>query len=277
MVAPRTRASRILQATDPWLKFMILAGVVTYLLEITSGVNAITLLHTCLQCIQGFIAVCFTIEYIFRWWDDSQDHYGWHYPHSALGIIDLISVLPFWAGLMVPVEWFPLVRTLRVFWLLKFFRYSRSLQLVALGFYRAAPALRPLCFAMLIIGLFCSVAIFETEHEAQPDKFQNMFDAVYFTMVTVATVGYGDLSPITVLGRLIVMLTFITGLAVFAGILGVVGASFFKVMEEEIDPDIDPIEEFRKERERQLVRWPDTSTTSDANLGIREGFDTNEG
>ena len=84
-----------------------------------------------------------------------------------------------------------------------------------------------------------------------------MFDAVYFTMVTVATVGYGDLSPITTLGRLIVMFTFVTGLAVFAGILGVLGASFYKVMEEEIDPSIDPLEEFRKERERQLVRWPE--------------------
>jgi hypothetical protein len=110
---------------------------------------------------------------------------------------------------------------------------------------------------MLIIGLFCSVVIFETEHDAQPDKFGNMFDAVYFTMVTVATVGYGDLSPVTTLGRLTVMLTFVTGLAVFAGILGVVGASFFKVMDEELDPNIDPLEEFRKERERQLVRWPE--------------------
>ena len=189
--------------------------------------------------------------------DDAQDHYRWHYPQSALGIVDLLSILPFWIGCFLPLEWFQLLRTLRVFWLLKFFRYSRSLQLVALGFYRALPALRPLGFAMLIIGLFCSVVIFETEHDAQPDKFGNMFDAVYFTMVTVATVGYGDLSPITILGRLTVMLTFVTGLAVFAGILGVVGASFFKVMDEELDPNIDPLEEFRKERERQLVRWPE--------------------
>jgi voltage-gated potassium channel len=194
--------------------------------------------------------------------DDAQDHYRWHYPQSALGIVDLLSILPFWIGCFLPLEWFQLLRTLRVFWLLKFFRYSRSLQLVALGFYRALPALRPLGFAMFIIGLFCSVVIFETEHDAQPDKFGNMFDAVYFTMVTVATVGYGDLSPVTTLGRLTVMLTFVTGLAVFAGILGVVGASFFKVMDEELDPNIDPIEEFRKERERHLVRWPDKNNGS---------------
>ena len=77
-----------------------------------------------------------------------------------------------------------------------------------------------------------------------------------FTMVTVATVGYGDITPVTSIGRCITMFTFVTALAIFAGILGVLGASFFKVMEEEIDPTIDPIAEFQKERQRQLNRWP---------------------
>lgn len=246
-----------LKAADPWLKWLIIAGTATYFVEVTTGISEGNSGHSVFWWIQSFIAVCFTVEYILRWVDDAHDQYRWHYPHSALGIIDLISILPFWIGCFLPLDWFQIIRTLRVFWLLKFFRYSRSLQLVALGFYRAMPALRPLCFGMFIIGMFCSVVIFETEHDAQPDKFRNMFDAIYFTMVTVATVGYGDLSPITTLGRLIVMLTFVTGLAVFAGILGVVGASFYKVMDEEIDPNIDPLEEFIKERERQLIRWPE--------------------
>ncbi len=71
-------------------------------------------------------------------------------------------------------------------------------------------------------------------------------------MVTAATVGYGDITPVTTLGRSITMFTFVTALAIFAGILGVFGASFYKVMEEELDPDIDPIAEFQKESERQL-------------------------
>jgi voltage-gated potassium channel Kch len=70
--------------------------------------------------------------------------------------------------------------------------------------------------------------------------------------VTVATVGYGDIIPVTTSGRSITMFTFVTALAIFAGILGVFGASFYKVMEEELDPDIDPIAEFQKESERQL-------------------------
>lgn len=235
------KVARILKAADPWLKFLVLFGTVTYLVEICTGATTTEHAHPFFRGVEGLVAVCFTIEYLLRWIDDAQDHYGWHYPHSAMGFIDLVSIAPFWIGFFLPVEWLHLVRTFRVFRLLKFFRYSRSLQLVALGFYRAGPALRPLCFSMTVIGLFCSVAVFETEHAAQPDKFVTLFDAMYFTMVTVATVGYGDLSPITPLGRITAMFTFVTGLAIFAGILGVLGSSFFKVMEEEIDPNIDPL------------------------------------
>ena len=254
-------ANRILKLADPWLKFLILFGTLLYIVEISTGATSTENAHPAFWWVQCSIAIIFTAEYVLRWIDDLQDHYGWHYPHSPLGIIDLVSILPFWLGLSVlPRDWLHLVRTFRVFRLLKFFRYSRSLQLVALGFYRAGPALQPLGFSMLVIGLFCSVAVYETEHPAQPDKFGTMFDAAYFTMVTVATVGYGDLSPVTPLGRITVMFTFVSGLAVFAGILGVLGSSFFKVMEEEIDPNIDPLEEFRKERDRQLVRWSDPAT-----------------
>lgn len=245
---------RLLLSLDRWLKLLVVAGTVAYLFEISTGAATTSGAHPAFWWVQGLIAICFTIEYVLRWVDDAQDHYGWHYPHSPMGIIDLLSIAPFWIGIGLPIQSQHIVRALRVFQLLKFFRYSRSLQLVALGFYRAVPALRPLGFSMLVIGLFCSVAIFETEHQAQPDKFRHLFDAVYFTMVTVATVGYGDLSPVTTAGRITVMFTFVSALAVFAGILGVLGASFFKVMEEEIDPQIDPIEEFRKERERHLNR-----------------------
>jgi voltage-gated potassium channel len=243
------RVGTFLQTADPWLKLLVWGSTISYLIELSTTDHADPS-PMVFVWIERLIALCFTVEYVLRWVDDAQDHYGWHYPHSALGIIDLVAILPFWAGLLVPVAWADLTRTLRIFRLLKYGRYSRSLQLVALGFYRALPALKPLGFAMLVVGLFCTVAVFEAEHDAQPDKFGSLFDAFYFTMVTVATVGYGDLSPITSLGRVIVMFTFVSGLALFAGILGVMGSSFFKVMDEEIDPNIDPLEEFRKEWER---------------------------
>jgi len=247
-------AANLLHRFDPWIRLMIVFSTVAYLIELSiTDANGSSSLSV-FRWIHAFVAVCFSVEYVVRWIDDAQDHFGWHYPQSAIGIIDLLAIVPFWLGFIWPTQWLDLLRTLRVFVLLKYFRYSRSLQLTALSFYRSIPALKPLVFSMGIIVVFCSVAIFEIEHAVQPDKFRTLFDAVYFTMVTVATVGYGDLSPVSMLGRFLVMVTFVTGLAVFAGMLGVLGASFFKVIEEEIDPTIDPIAEFRHEREKRLQR-----------------------
>jgi len=145
-----------------------------------------------------------------------------------------------------------MVRTLRIVRLLKYFRYSRSLQLIALGFYRAMPQLKALGFSMLIIGLFCTVAIYEAERHAQPDQFGSLLDATWFTIVSVFTVGYGDLCPKTILGRIVAVFTFIVALSICAGIVGVLGNSFGKVLEEEVDPDVDPIELFVTTREHQL-------------------------
>ena len=244
--------NKILKFSDVYLKSIVLISIFIYLLELSTGAKNTLETHQFFLWTERIIATVFTVEYFLRWADDLKDNRKLHYPHSPLGIIDLISILPFWIGFFVPVSWLHLIRTFRIFRLLKFFRYSRSLQLVALGFYRAYPALKPLAFSQFIIGLFCTVAIFEIESEAQPEKFSSLFDAAYFTMVTVATVGYGDLSPVTTLGRIVTMFTFVTALAIFAGILGVLGSSFFKVMEEEIDPNIDPLKEFHLEKERQL-------------------------
>jgi hypothetical protein len=242
----------ILKQADRFLKFLIVLGTIVYLAEISTRTSSDVPRQHVFLWAEGLIALIFTIEYALRWIDDAQDHYGWHYPYSSLGIVDLVSILPFWIGLFAPIGWVHFLRAFRIFQLLKFFRYNRSLQLVALGFYRAWPALKPLLFSHFVVGLFCTASIYEAEYEAQPEKMRDLFDAAYFTMVTVATVGYGDITPVTTLGRSITMFTFVTALAIFAGILGVFGASFYKVMEEELDPDIDPIAEFQKESDRQL-------------------------
>ena len=87
------KVSRILHRADPWLKFLVLAGTVFCLAEISTGVGVTEQAHPAFWWVQCFISVTFTIEYALRWIDDAQDQLGWHYPHSALGIIDLVSIV----------------------------------------------------------------------------------------------------------------------------------------------------------------------------------------
>ena len=221
-----------------------------YFIEISIGSENSQSGHPFFLWSERCVAILFTIEYVFRWLNDKGLKIS-NYPKSALGIIDLIAILPFWMGFFVPADWLHMIRTLRTLRLLKFFRYNRSLQLVVLGFYRAWPQLKSLGFAMLIIGLFSMVAIYEAERHAQPDAFGNLFDTAWFTMVSVSTVGYGDKFPETAIGKIIAMTMFAFALTVFAGIVGVLGNSFSQVLEEEADPDIDPIELFKSQRDLQ--------------------------
>ena len=215
------------------------------------------------------VALILSIEYGFRWWRNSGKG---HYPTTAFGIIDLMSILPFWIGFIPFLSpWLHLVRTLRVVRLLKFFRYNRSLQLVALGFYRAWFSLRPLLFMTSIIVLFTMFALYEVEGPSQ-EEFRDLFTLTWFLEVTATTVGYGDLSPQTAIGKIIVMAFMIAGLAVVMACFSAITNAFDQVFAEEADPDVDPFEEFKKvKKERAKIVEADKATgTTEAEDAAKE-------
>jgi len=235
---------------DNIIRPLVWYSVIVYIVEITTGSERSLTGHPFFLWSERIVACVFTFEYLIRWYRDNGIKVS-GYPKSALGIIDLLSVLPFWVGFAVPVSWLPIIRATRILRLLKYFRYSRSLQLVALGFYRTLPQLKALGFAMFIVGLFCAVAVYEAERHAQPEQYNNLFSAIWFTIVSASTVGYGDISPITLLGRGITIIMLVVTLALFGGIIGTLGSSFAKVLEEEADPTIDPIALFTKEKTKR--------------------------
>ena len=224
------------------LKLLIWLSVGLFLIELGTGSNNSYQGHYLFLWIERVIALIFTAEYILRWYKDKR------YPLTVFGLIDLLAIFPFWVGFFVPLNWLGLVRSLRILRLFKFFRYSRGLQLVALGFYRAFKQIKYLCFPVLIAILFSTVAMYEAEHASQPEAFNNLFNTFWFTMVTATTVGYGDMSPVTVIGRIIAMATFVSVLSLFAGFIGVIGSALSKVLDEEVDPSVDPILMFKKEK-----------------------------
>jgi voltage-gated potassium channel len=231
-----------MKAVDSILKLLIWFSVGLFFVELSTGSENSYQSHHLFLWIERAIASIFTVEYIMRWSKNRR------YPLTAFGLIDLLAIFPFWAGFFVPLSWLGLVRSLRILRLFKFFRYSRGLQLVALGFYRAMDQIKYLCFPVVIAILFSTVAMYEAEHTAQPEAFENLFSAFWFTMVTATTVGYGDISPITVVGKIIAMVTFISVLSLFAGFIGVIGSALSKVLDEEIDPSVDPISMFKRNK-----------------------------
>ncbi len=206
---------------------------------------------------ERMIASLFTLEFFVRWWRSKPAYDGApnsSYPMNIWGAIDLIAIAPFWIGFICPIEYLGLVRTLRVLRLLKFFRYSRGLQLTALKFYRAYHSLKGLAFSVGILWLFFAIVCLELERSHQPDKLGNLVDVLWFTIVTGTTVGYGDASPSTLSGKLFVGLMLIP----IIGSIGMAISAFSNaceaVQELEDDPTIDPLDEWRREREKLKER-----------------------
>jgi len=210
------------------------------------------------------VAGIFTIEFLVRLFRSQPGKYvwiNWKFPFihlSPFAWIDFISVVPFWAGFFVPIDFLRYIRIMRIFRFLKYYRYSRSLQLNALGFYRAWHQLKGVAFQLFVLGLIFTMIVFEAEHIVQPDKYGNLFQSAWFTVVTITTVGYGDRSPITPIGMTFVGVVLIFVIAQACSAIGILNASFSKVMEEEIDPSIDPLDLWEKEfQESKKIRMMD--------------------
>lgn len=219
---------------------------------------------------ERFVACLFTIEFIVRWFraetqidKDLKTDSGaeiarrlrtgdprYRYPFTLLGVFDFIAIFPFWIGFFVPTSWLGLIRTLRILRLLKFFRYSRSLQLTLIKFYRAYHNIKGIAFSVGIIWLFFAVVCLKLEYNSQPENFGSLFDAVWFTIVTGTTVGYGDSFPVSLPGKIFVGLMLVPIIATIGASIAAVNAAFDKVQAEEDDPSIDPLEVFNKERDR---------------------------
>jgi voltage-gated potassium channel len=254
-------ADSVIRFVDMIIKPMVVISIVMYLLELEMSIrydwqNSLDAPPIFLWS-ERCIATIFTLEFFARWWKHDPFFYRPphdHYPFNIWGFIDFIAIVPFWVGMIVPVEYLGVVRALRILRSLKFFRYSRELQLTALKFYRAYHNMKGLFFSIGFLWLFFAVICLELEREQQPETFGGLLDAAWFTIVTGTTVGYGDAFPVTIYGRLFVGLMLIP----IIGSIGIAISAFTNACDAvqalEDDPTIDPIEEWKRERERILHR-----------------------
>ena len=161
------------------------------------------------------------------------------YIFSLYGMVDLLSILPFYLHLLFTYFSFDarFLRILRILRFLKGFRYSRSLQRLAHIFVQRAHELFSSLIVMLSLLFVTSTLMYYAEHEAQPDKFGSIFEAMWWSVATLTTVGYGDVTPITGLGRVLGSISAILGIGLFAIPAGILAAGFAETRNPSPQPE----------------------------------------
>ena len=149
------------------------------------------------------------------------------YPITPMAIIDLISILPTLTVLnngFKLLKLFRLLRTLKVFRTFKFLRYSKSFEIITSVFKKQKKVLSAVATMSVAYILVSALIIYNIE----PESFETFFDAIYWATISLTTVGYGDIYPVTTIGRIVTMLSSIFGIAIIALPSGVITAGYLE-------------------------------------------------
>ena len=193
--------------------------------------------------------IAFTVEYALRLWVCTLDPRfrspvmgRIRFALSPLAIIDLLSFLPFYMPLLaIDLRFIRSVRLFRLFRLLKLGRYSQSLKTLARVADAKKEELSVTLFSGAIVLVIASSLMYFVEREAQPEAFSSIPAAMWWGVVTLTTVGYGDIYPKTVLGKLIGALIAILGVGMFALPAGIIASGFAsEVQKSRAEPIICP-------------------------------------
>ncbi|MDR2035769.1 MAG: ion transporter [Coriobacteriales bacterium] len=185
--------------------------------------------------IQASISVVFTVEYLIRLW--TSDYNRPDLPPakarlrhlvSAQSIIDLLAVLPFWLFVFAPFDlrFLAAFRVLRVMRLLRISFYSQALFVVGTVLRSSAKRLASTFLLLVLLMLVASILMYNAEHLAQPEAFNNALSGFWWAMQTITTIGYGDIYPITVLGKALGIVIALLGIGMIAIPTGIISASF---------------------------------------------------
>jgi voltage-gated potassium channel len=238
----RARFDRILAPAEspPWSNRLVNATLVALVLVSVVGAVVETLdelaprIGWLLRLAEALAVAVMAVEYALRLWvAPEREAIGtrepWrarlHYATSFVGLIDLFAVLPALVAMVVPVP-VDALRLFRVLRLLKLARYTPALTLFAAVIRNESRALLATLFVVVILLVLEASIMYVIERGAQPKVFASIPHAMWWAIVTIATVGYGDMYPITPVGRIFGGMVMVIGIAVFAVPAGILATGF---------------------------------------------------
>ena len=222
------KSNKISRAFDIFITIIIVGNIIVTFLETFDQLSSFSGLFKIVEIVTVFV---FCVEYILRIWtanylypEVTAGHARFKFLISFDGIVDLLTIIPafFLSGFVI----FRMLRVARIFHLFRLNAKYDSFNVITTVLYEKRNQIISSVFIVLILMLASSLCMYSVEHEAQPAVFRNAFSGIWWSMSTLLTVGYGDIYPITTLGRIMAICIAYLGVGAVAIPTGIISAGF---------------------------------------------------
>jgi voltage-gated potassium channel len=208
---------------DIFIQILIVISLISFSMETLPNLKPET--QNVLWIINVVTIIIFTIEYVFRIIVSDKKL---KFIFSFYGLIDLFAILPFYISFGIDLRSIRIFRMLRLFRMFKLVRYSSAIKRFAIAMKLIKQEL-VLFFAVTIMLLYMGgVGIYYFENSAQPEAFSSIFHSLWWSLITLTTVGYGDIYPITVGGKIFTFFILMIGLGIVAVPTGLFASAIAK-------------------------------------------------
>lgn len=228
----RLRLKKIVEETDTkagrlfdlFIQALIVISLITFSIETLPELSDFS--RKILSIIEMSTVIIFSAEYLLRIVvADNKIKFIF----SFYGLIDLLAILPFYIAKGVDLRSIRIFRMFRLFRIFKIVRYSKAIQRLRQAFISVKEELVLFMIATVLLLYISAVGIYYFENAAQPENFKSVFDGLWWATATLTTVGYGDVYPITVGGKIFTFIILIIGLGVVAVPTGLVASALTDV------------------------------------------------
>jgi voltage-gated potassium channel len=210
-----------------FIQFLIFVSIVNFSILTLPNLSIKT--QEIINRLEIFCVSVFTVEYLLRIYSASSRV---KFFFSFFGLIDLIAILPFYLTLGMDLKSLRAIRLFRILRLFKFLRYGNTMEKIKKSFNSIKRELFLFTLATLMLLYFSSIGIYYFENEAQPEVFASIFDAMWWSVATLTTVGYGDVYPITSGGKIFASVIVFIGLGLVAIPTGLIASSLTRAFQE---------------------------------------------
>ncbi len=222
LVFPSDYGGKLHGLFDGFIVIWVVISVLAVILESVQSINHV--LHLEFIILDAVAVAIFSIEYCLRLYSCVEQP---GFEHAVKGrfkqfkspsmLVDLLAILPFFLEVLLHnLMDLRFLRVFRLMRLLKLTRYTGATVTLTKVIVREWPVMGASAFIMLLLVVLTASLGYLFEHEAQPDKFENIPQSIYWAVITLASVGYGDISPVTTMGRIMTIILALMGIGIFA-------------------------------------------------------------